>query len=265
MFSTLYKRFNTFFVIDSVKILVMLLFFPSVFFLFSIADPIYYAVSIIAIILFNNVGLDAGTHRYLSHRSFQLSVPLQYAVLLLSTLTTVAFLKVQVGTHRMHHKYVDTDRDPQNSRIVNWLGLYCNMFIGKHITPDQYKFFIRDSLRDKVVEFYDSNYVTVLLVYIGLLGMIDPWLIVFAYIIPAGYCLHTLGLVNCIIHRWGYKNFQNDHIHAGDSRNSVMLAILTLGANGWHNNHHANPSDWRHGRRKWEFDPTSLIIRMIKK
>lgn len=265
MLSTIYKSLNTFFIIDAVKILVMVVFFPSVFILFSIDNPIYYTVSIVAIILFNNVGLDAGTHRYLSHRSFQLSVPLQYVVLLLSTLTTIAFLKVQVGTHRMHHKYVDTDRDPQNSRIVNWLGLYCNMFISKQTTSDQFKFFIRDSLRDKVVEFYDRNYVAVLFIYIAILGIIDPWLVVFAYIIPAGYCLHTLGLVNCIIHRVGYQNFQSEHVHAGDSRNSILIAIVTLGANGWHNNHHANPSDWRHGRRKWEIDPTSLIIRMIKK
>lgn len=243
----------------------MLLFFPSVFLLFSTNYPTYYVVSILMIILFNNVGMDAGTHRYLSHRSFQLSVPLQYVVLLLSTLTTVAFLKVQVGTHRMHHKYVDTDRDPQNSRVVGWLGLYCNMFIGKQGTSDQFKFFIRDSLRDKVVDFYDRNYVAVLLVYIVLLCVIDPLLALFAYIIPAGYCLHTLGIVNCVIHRWGYKNFDIGHSHAGDSRNNLFLAILTLGANGWHNNHHANPSDWCHGKQKWEIDPTSLIIRMIKK
>jgi stearoyl-CoA desaturase (delta-9 desaturase) len=95
-----------------------------------------------------------------------------------------------------------------------------------------------------------------------MLWIIDPYLVLFAYVIPAGYCLHTLGLVNCVIHRWGYKNYEGQ---AGESRNNVLLAILTLGANGWHNNHHATPSDWKHGKRKWEIDPTSLIIRMMKK
>lgn len=262
MIRNLYNLVNTVLAIDVIKLIVMILFIPSTIALFYVDEYSYYLISIISIVLFNNVGMDAGTHRYLSHRSFQLSLPLQYIVLLFSTLTTVAFLKVQVGTHRMHHKYVDTDRDPQNSRIVSWMGLYCNMFIGGQGTSDKFKFFIKDSLRDKVVEFYDRNYVAVLVSYVAVLALIDPWLILFAYVIPAGYCLHTLGLVNCVIHRWGYKNY---HGEAGDSRNNVVLAILTLGANGWHNNHHANPSDWQHGKRKWEIDPTSLIIRMIKK
>lgn len=262
MIRSLYNSVNTVFAIDAIKLVVMALFIPSTAALFVVDSYIYYIISIIAIVLFNNVGMDAGTHRYLSHRSFQLSLPLQYIVLLFSTLTTVAFLKVQVGTHRMHHKYVDTDRDPQNSRIVSWLSLYCNMFIGGQGVSDQFKYFIKDSLRDKVVGFYDRNYVGVIVVYIAVLALIDPWLVLFAYIIPAGYCLHTLGLVNCVIHRWGYKTHHGD---AGDSRNNVILAILTLGANGWHNNHHANPSEWQHGKKKWEIDPTSLIIRLIKK
>ena len=261
MIRKLYNSINTVFAIDAIKVAIMLSFFPALYILFSINSYQYCIISFILVVLFNNVGMDAGTHRYLSHRSFKLSLPLQYTVLLFSTLTTVAFLKVQVGTHRMHHKYVDTDLDPQNSRIVGWLGLYCNMFVNKQGVSDQFKFFIRDSLRDKVVEFYDKNYVAVLLGYVLLLLLIDPYLVLFAYIVPAGYCLHTLGIVNCLIHRWGYKNY---HDRAGDSRNSVALAILTLGANGWHNNHHANASDWQHGKKKWEIDPTSLIIRMIK-
>lgn len=261
MIRSLYNSINTVFVIDAIKIAVMLLFFPALYLLFSIGSYSYYVVSLIFIVLFNNLGMDAGTHRYLSHRSFKLNLFFQYTVLLFSTLTTVAFLKVQVGTHRMHHKYVDTDLDPQNSRIVSWFELYFNMFVSGRGISDRFKFFIRDSLKDKVVEFYDKNYIAVILCYVLVLFLVDPYLVLFAYVIPAGYCLHTLGLVNCVIHRWGYRNYDGE---SGDSRNNVMLAVLTLGANGWHNNHHANPSDWRHGRKKWEVDPTSLIIRVIK-
>jgi stearoyl-CoA desaturase (delta-9 desaturase) len=33
----------------------------------------------------------------------------------------------------------------------------------------------------------------------------------------------------------------------------------------WHNNHHANAKDWKQGVKWWEIDPTSWIIKIIKK
>jgi stearoyl-CoA desaturase (delta-9 desaturase) len=42
------------------------------------------------------------------------------------------------------------------------------------------------------------------------------------------------------------------------------VALLTFGE-GWHNNHHAHPTSARHGLAWYEFDPSWLLIKVLKK
>jgi stearoyl-CoA desaturase (delta-9 desaturase) len=65
-------------------------------------------------------------------------------------------------------------------------------------------------------------------------------------------------MVNSVCHLWGYRNYST----TDRSRNNWLVAILTLGE-GWHNNHHANPRNVRHGQKWWEIDPTYLAIRVL--
>ena len=46
----------------------------------------------------------------------------------------------------------------------------------------------------------------------------------------------------------------------------VLLIFVGLWAagEGWHNNHHADPSSARHGHRWWEFDFSYLLIRIFE-
>jgi fatty-acid desaturase len=62
--------------------------------------------------------------------------------------------------------------------------------------------------------------------------------------------LHTSWAVNSFGHRFGYRNFET----ADDSRNNVVLSVLT-GGEGYHNNHHRFPSSARIGLRAFELDP----------
>jgi stearoyl-CoA desaturase (delta-9 desaturase) len=47
-----------------------------------------------------------------------------------------------------------------------------------------------------------------------------------------------------------------------DSRNSFILAIITLGE-GWHNNHHRYMSATRNGFYWWEIDPTYYLLKAL--
>src|SRR5579862_9131349 len=61
--------------------------------------------------------------------------------------------------------------------------------------------------------------------------------------------LHATWLVNSATHLWGSRRFATrDH-----STNNLLVALLTFGE-GWHNNHHANPTSARHGLRWYEVD-----------
>ena len=48
-----------------------------------------------------------------------------------------------------------------------------------------------------------------------------------------------------------------------ESRNVFWLAIPTWGES-WHNNHHAFPTSYRHGLRRWQLDPSAGIIRLME-
>ena len=52
-------------------------------------------------------------------------------------------------------------------------------------------------------------------------------------------------------HRVGSRRYQTDD----ESRNSLALALITLGE-GWHNNHHRYPGATRQGFFWWEIDLT---------
>jgi stearoyl-CoA desaturase (delta-9 desaturase) len=47
-----------------------------------------------------------------------------------------------------------------------------------------------------------------------------------------------------------------------DSRNSLILALVTLGE-GWHNNHHYYKSSTRQGFYWWEVDVTYYVLRAL--
>lgn len=70
---------------------------------------------------------------------------------------------------------------------------------------------------------------------------------------------HIMWFVNSATHKWGYRNYETD----GTSTNCWWVGLLAAGE-GWHNNHHAQPSCAAHGHRWWEFDQSFWIIRALE-
>ncbi len=71
--------------------------------------------------------------------------------------------------------------------------------------------------------------------------------------------LHGTWLVNSATHMWGSRRFATKD----DSKNSFWVAILTFGE-GWHNNHHSNPTSARHGLAWYEVDFNYYGIAMLQ-
>jgi stearoyl-CoA desaturase (delta-9 desaturase) len=72
--------------------------------------------------------------------------------------------------------------------------------------------------------------------------------------------LHATWLVNSGTHMWGSRRFAT----RDDSRNNWLIALVTSGE-GWHNNHHAHPVSSRHGLAWYEFDPTWLLLKGLRR
>jgi stearoyl-CoA desaturase (delta-9 desaturase) len=71
---------------------------------------------------------------------------------------------------------------------------------------------------------------------------------------------HVTWSVNSICHFLGTRRFEvEDH-----STNVFWLALPSLGES-WHHNHHAFPRSAVHGLRRWELDPSALVIRGMER
>ena len=66
---------------------------------------------------------------------------------------------------------------------------------------------------------------------------------------------HVTWSINSICHYHGARRFETDD----ESTNVWWLSVLSLGES-WHHNHHAFPRSAVHGLRRFEIDPSGLVI-----
>jgi fatty-acid desaturase len=71
---------------------------------------------------------------------------------------------------------------------------------------------------------------------------------------------HVTFSINSLCHFFGRRRFETED----ESRNLLWLAPFSFGES-WHNNHHAFPTSAEHGMRKWEIDPSALVIRTLER
>ena len=71
---------------------------------------------------------------------------------------------------------------------------------------------------------------------------------------------HVTYSINSLCHFFGRQRFATDD----ESRNLLWLAVPSFGE-AWHNNHHAFPTSAAHGLRRFEVDPSALVIRGLEK
>jgi len=198
-------------------------------------------------------GINIGLHRLLSHRSFKTSAWKEKILGVIAVLTTVGSPLAWVAVHRQHHRSTETPLDPhspyQLGNFRAWFGLW------KH-QPLDLKL-VRDLRRDSFQKFLHRRYLYIILVYCVILAVIDPWLVIYAYAIPACLCLHSTSTIIVIAHRHGYRPYNQVR---DQSRNSWIANLITLGE-GWHNTHHAKPWLWDTKEQWWEFDIPAFFIK----
>jgi stearoyl-CoA desaturase (delta-9 desaturase) len=201
-------------------------------------------------------------HRLLTHRSFKVSKWMEGLLSLISVISTVGPTMSWVSTHRTHHANSDADGDPHSPNINRkysmlrglqvWVGYDWKM---NKVTP----FLVKDLIRHPIHKFIFDNYFKIIFAYLLLLIAIDPVLVLFAYALPMSCTVFLVGTVNVLGHVHGYRTYETRDC----STNSWVANILSMG-DGWHNNHHANPQNYRAGEKWWEWDLMARIINLIR-
>jgi fatty-acid desaturase len=231
--------------------------------------------------VFCSLGIGAGFHRLLTHRSYRCKLWLEHTFAVLGVCSLQDSPARWVMVHRLHHQHADKESDP-HSPMVNWFWGHMgwlfiqNRPLSKLETYDRYA---RDVLRDPFYLRLERGGLWIW-VYVAhavlfyVVGFLIGWattgnllsgvqfgssLLLFGVVYRTLFSWHVTWGVNSLAHMWGYRNYETDE----NSRNNWLFALATNG-DGWHNNHHADPRSAAHGfHRWWELDITYLSLRFF--
>jgi stearoyl-CoA desaturase (delta-9 desaturase) len=224
-------------------------------------------------------GITVGYHRLLTHRSFQTSKPLEYAFASLGSMAVQGQVIAWVADHRKHHAHTDEEGDPHSPHVGHGSGLrgvlrglwhaHMGWLFSEHGRAD-WRRYAPDLYEDPGMRFINRHFVALVLA-----GLAIPALAGYAIAGTVGGALtallwgglvriflvhHITWSVNSICHFLGTRRFETDD----ESTNVLWLALPSLGES-WHHNHHAFPRSAVHGLRRWELDPSALVIGALEK
>jgi stearoyl-CoA desaturase (delta-9 desaturase) len=199
-----------------------------------------------------------GYHRYFAHRSFRTSRVFQFI------LGVLCCVNLQQGPlwwaifHRRHHRHSDALGDPHSPFHGGFWWAYCGwLFIP--LDPDWES--VRDLRKYPELGWLERFWQIPGIAVGGLAWWIGGWDVFCVWFCLSAVAVFQLSfVVNTVAHLVGSRRYETgDH-----SRNSFLLAMLTMG-DGWHNNHHHYPHSAQAGFFWWEIDPAFRTIKLLER
>lgn len=190
------------------------------------------------------IGMTATYHRLLSHKSWSCPRWLEYFGALCATIGLTGSAIAWVAVHRKHHRHTDTKLDPHSPHFKGFF--YCQWL--SMFEPVEIKY-VSDLVKKKFYLFQHRYYFLINFAYAGLLSMVDPWALIYAWLAPACILWNAGSIIVTCSHMFG----TNPHALRNEARNSFILGLLVWGE-GWHNNHHADASRKKFSEKPWQID-----------
>jgi sn-1 stearoyl-lipid 9-desaturase len=219
-------------------------------------------LTIFLVWLGTGVGVGMCYHRLLTHRGYHTTKWMEYLLTICGTLALEGGPIAWVATHRVHHQNADKEGDPHSPRdggIWAHIGWVCT---GKamHSATTEVLRYVPDLREDKFHRWISKYHWVPMVGLAALLYAVGglPY-VLWGICMKCVLGLHGTWLVNSATHMWGSRRFATKD----DSKNSFWVAILTFGE-GWHNNHHSNPTSARHGLAWYEVDFNYYGIAMLQ-
>jgi stearoyl-CoA desaturase (delta-9 desaturase) len=229
--------------------------------------------------LLTGLGVTVGLHRLLAHRAFATTRTIRAALAILGSAAIEGPVISWVADHRKHHAFSDQEGDPHSPHVDHghgWRGALRGLvhahvgWLFVHTQRGRRTRYAPDLIADPVVSWVDRTF---LLWAIG--GLVAAfglgWLfggtprdgltgLLWGGAVRMLVLHHVTYSINSLCHFFGAKRFET----GDESRNLAWLAPLSLGE-AWHNNHHAFPTSAGHGLRRWEIDPSGMVIRGLER
>ena len=224
-------------------------------------------------------GITVGFHRMLTHRSFRTHKPTEYLFAMLGSMAVQGSVIAWVADHRKHHAHTDVEGDPHSPHVGHGDGLggvlgglwhaHTGWLLSEQGRAD-WKRYAPDLYEDQGMRRINRYFVPLVV-----LGLAIPTLagylltgtllgaatgLLWGGLVRIFFVHHVTWSVNSVCHFLGSRRFEVED----QSTNVFWLALPSLGES-WHHNHHAFPRSAVHGLRRWELDPSALLIAAMEK
>jgi stearoyl-CoA desaturase (delta-9 desaturase) len=216
-------------------------------------------------------GITAFYHRYFSHRTFRAGRAMQFVGALLGASATQRGPLWWAAHHRKHHRDSDTEHDAHSPHAHGFWWAHIGWIASpRHNRTDLSQ--VPDLARFPELRWLDRFDLAVPFALLGsllLLGAaLEAWapslgtsalqMGVWGFCVSTTLLFHGTASINSLAHLIGKRVWPTKD----KSKNSFVLALLTLGE-GWHNNHHWCPGTVRQGFRWWEIDVSYYVLRLL--
>ncbi|MDB5103097.1 MAG: stearoyl-CoA 9-desaturase [Fibrobacteres bacterium] len=207
-------------------------------------------------------------HRYFSHRTFKTGRAMQFIFAFIGNSSAQRGALHWGAHHRDHHRFSDEQADPHSPRRHGFWVSHM-LWFGKRENSTAKSRELKDFAKYPELMFLDRfDFVAPLCLAFGtaalgwLLNRMAPGLrtngmqmLVWGFFISTIALYHGTFFINSLGHIMGRQRYRT----GDDSKNSLLLALITLGE-GWHNNHHHYANTVRQGFRWWEIDVSFYIL-----
>jgi stearoyl-CoA desaturase (delta-9 desaturase) len=227
--------------------------------------------SAVALYLVRMAAVTGVYHRYFSHKTYSTSRPMQFV------LAVIGGTAVQRGPlwwayhHRHHHQHSDEAEDAHSPHVHGFWWSHIGWITSRRNFPTDYSK-VRDLQRYPELVFlnrFDALVPIAFALAVWGLGAFlevhapglgtNRWqMLVWGFFISTTALFHGTSCINSMAHLMGRRRYGTED----DSRNSFILAMITLGE-GWHNNHHRYQGATRNGFFWWEIDITYYLLRCL--
>jgi stearoyl-CoA desaturase (delta-9 desaturase) len=216
-------------------------------------------------------GITGVYHRYFSHRSYKTSRWFQFVLAFIGATSAQKGPIWWASHHRHHHQFSDTEEDVHPPRIYGMWWAHVGWVLSTQFVETRWEL-VKDLVKFPELCLLEKHHIVPpVLLGVGVTGLgyflqayypelgTSP-LQMFAW----GFCISTTLLyhgtfcINSLAHIIGKARFKT----GDDSKNSFLLALITLGE-GWHNNHHRYPGSERQGFYWWEVDISHYTLKAL--
>ncbi len=214
-----------------------------------------------------------GYHRYFSHKTFKTSRFVQFLIAFGAETSLQKGALWWAAHHRTHHKYSDLPKDPHSKKLYGFWYSHIGWIMGPDYKTTEYDV-IRDYAKYKDIRWINKYYLLppfVLMIAVWLVGGYvnsgGDWALVptaglstlvVGFFTSTVILFHGTFSINSLMHMIGNQRYKSKD----ESKNSLILALVTLGE-GWHNNHHYYQSSVRQGFFWWEIDITFYLLKIL--